>query len=190
MSDEVWTIGHWTCPESLFLETLGSARIELLVDVRSLPGSRRSPQFGRDAMPHWLGDAGIEYRHLPELGGRRPRQAGVDPDRNAGWEHQSFKNYADYTLTPEFEQGFARLCALAHEQRVALMCGEPMAWRCHRLLVANALVARGWTVWHLMTKGRPRRHELGRWGATPVVDPGGVVTYPHDPAHTGPVPSR
>lgn len=181
MVDELWTIGHWTCPESVFLRTLHAVEVDLLVDVRSQPGSRRSPQFGGEAMPHWLGEAGIGYRHVPELGGRRPRRRDVAEDRNAGWDSQSFRNYADYTLTGEFEAGLACLAALARERRVGVMCGEPMPWRCHRLLIANTLVARGWTVWHLIGDAPPRRHELGRWGATPQVAADGTVTYPRGP---------
>ncbi|GAA5159670.1 DUF488 family protein [Ornithinimicrobium tianjinense] len=182
MTPEIWTLGHWTCPPEVVLETLAVPDIELLVDVRAQPGSRRSPQFSIDAMPGWLHEAGIDYLHLPELGGRRPRQHDVDPDVNAAWANQSFKNYADYTLTPAFEQGLARLTAMAEERRTTVMCGEPMPWRCHRLLVANTLTARGWTVWHLMTGAAPRRHELGRWGAVPSVDEDGIVTYPPDGA--------
>lgn len=174
----VWTIGHWTCPPPLVLRTLGSADIDTVVDVRKLPGSRRSPQFDADAMPSWLEPAGIDYAHLAELGGRRPKQRDVDPGRNAGWRNASFKNYADYTLTPPFEAGLARLTGMAAGRRVALMCGEPMPWRCHRLLIANTLTARGWTVVHLMNDAKPQRHELGQWGATPSVNGDGVVTYP------------
>ncbi|MEU5842714.1 DUF488 domain-containing protein [Rhodococcus sp. NPDC047139] len=180
-SHELWTIGHWTCPQSVVLDTLTSADIELLVDVRKVPGSRRSPWFGESAMPSWLDTAGIGYLHLPELGGRRPRLEDVDPAVNAGWQNASFKNYADYTLTEEFESGLAQLTGIAMEQRVAIMCGEPMPWRCHRLLIANTLTARGWTVVHLINRAEPRRHELGRWGATPTVGRGGVVTYPVEP---------
>lgn len=174
---ELWTIGHWTCPEDAFLRPLLAQEIELVADVRSQPGSRRSPQFGRDEMPKWLGGAGIDYVHLPELGGRRRKQA-VDPSINAGWREPSFKNYADYTLTPAYHDGIRRLEELATSQHVVIMCGEPMPWRCHRLLVANTLTAQGWTVWHLMGDDPPRRHELGRWGAAPSVDPDGRVTYP------------
>jgi len=174
---EIWTIGHWTCPVPAFLEPLDEHGMELLVDVRAQPGSRRSPQFSSDAMPGWLRDAGIDYVHLAELGGRRPRQD-VDPAVNAGWQNASFKNYADYTLTDAYERGIERLTALARSRRAVVMCGEPMPWRCHRLLVANTLVARGWTVWHLMVGAAARRHRLGQWGATPVVDESGRVTYP------------
>lgn len=173
----LWTIGHWTCPKPAFLHPLVEQDIEFLVDVRALPGSRRSPQFDADQMERWLDEAGIEYRHLPELGGRRKRQD-VDPQINAGWTNISFKNYADYTLTESYQQGLNRLQRLASERRTVLMCGEPMPWRCHRLLIANSLVARGCTVWHLIGDERPRRHELGQWGAEPSVAADLTVTYP------------
>ena len=174
---EIWTIGHWTCPVPAFLAPLDHARIDLLVDVRAQPGSRRNPQFGSAEMSRWLGDAGIGYIHLPELGGRRRRQ-NVDPGINAGWQNASFKNYADYTLTDEYQRGLDRLITLARSNRLAIMCGEPMPWRCHRQLIANNLVAQGWTVWHLMSGSAPRQHRLGQWGATPVVDERQRVTYP------------
>jgi len=177
-SHALWTIGHWTCPQSVVLDTLASADIETVVDVRKMPGSRRNPQFDADAMPSWLDRAGIDYLHLTELGGRRPRQKDVDPTINAGWQNASFKNYADYTLTEEFEAGLKHLTDLAEHRHVAIMCGEPMPWRCHRLLIANTLTARGWTVVHLINNAKPRQHELGQWGATPTVSAGGVVTYP------------
>lgn len=175
---EFWTIGHWTCPQDAFLRPLLGQDVDLIADVRAQPGSRRSPQFGRDVLPGWLEDAGIGYLHLPELGGRRPKQP-VDPAVNGGWTNDSFHRYADYTLTDEYETGIARLASLADEHRVALLCGEPMPWRCHRSLIANTLTARGGQVWHLMGDAAPRLHELGAWGATPVVDDG-VVTYPPD----------
>jgi uncharacterized protein (DUF488 family) len=174
----VWTIGHWTCEPSVVLSTLESAAIELLVDVRKLPGSRRSPQFDADEMRQWLGAGEIDYLHLTELGGRRPKQKDVDPALNAGWQNTSFKNYADYTQTPEFEDGLAHLTDLASARHVVIMCGEPMPWRCHRLLISNTLAARGWDVVHLQNTAKPMPHELGRWGAEPVVGADGVVTYP------------
>ena len=175
---EIWTIGHWVCPQDVFLEALATVGIQTVVDVRAQPGSRRSPQFSRDELPGWLGEAGIDYLHLPALTGRRPRQPDVPPELNAGWENQSFKNYADYTQTPQFEEGMRQLTDLATSRRVVLLCGEPMPWRCHRSLIATVLTARGWTVWHLSTTAAPREHELGRWGATPVVGEDGTVTYP------------
>lgn len=176
---EIYTVGHWTCPEETFIGLLDSHDIALLVDVRSQPGSRRSPQFGQEAMRGWLARAGIEYLHLPELGGRRPRQH-VDPDINAGWQQPSFKNYADYTLQADYQRGISKLIELASRQPVVYMCAEPMPWRCHRLLISNTLVERGWTVWHLIAGGAARRHELGKWGAQPAVDVDGRLTYPSD----------
>ena len=175
---ELWTIGHWTCPEDVFLGTLAGASVEAVVDVRAQPGSRRSPQFGRDVLPVWLAEAGLGYARLPELAGRRPRQPDVDPSVNAGWQNQSFHNYADWTLGEAFASGLEQLKVLARERRVAILCGEPMPWRCHRSLIANVLVAHGWQVWHLVAAAPPRAHELGRWGATPHVARDGVVTYP------------
>lgn len=177
-SRQLWTIGHWICPEDVFLDTLRGADIDLIVDVRSSPGSRRNPQFSRDVMGSWLADAGVGYQHLAELGGRRPKQADVPPLLNAGWQNASFKNYADYALTPSFEHGLSSLIDLAQDHRVAVMCGEPMPWRCHRSLIANVLTARGWTVWHLSTTAEPRQHVLGAWGAEPEVQDDGTVLYP------------
>lgn len=179
----IWTIGHWTCPQDVVLKTLGSADIELLVDVRRMPGSRRSPQFDADEMSAWLDEAGVSYLHLTALTGRRPTQKDVDPTINAGWKNVSFKNYSDYTLTPEFEAGLQHLMNLASNQNVAILCGEPMPWRCHRLLVANSLSARGWTVTHLINGSRPTQHILGQWGATPVCGPDGLLTYPNTTDH-------
>ena len=176
----IWTIGHWTCPEDVVLATLASAEITMIADVRKMPGSRKSPQFDSDVMLSWLEEAGIEYEHHVALGGRRPRQRNVDVDVNSGWQNSSFKNYADYTLTPEFEEGLEHLMDQAATARVAIMCGEPMPWRCHRLLLSNTLTARGWHVQHLINGSAPRRHELGQWGATPVMTSDGVLTYPLD----------
>ncbi|MGH3194073.1 MAG: DUF488 family protein [Streptosporangiaceae bacterium] len=174
---EIWTIGHWTCPEDAFIRSLQGPGIQLLADVRSQPGSRRNPQFGQEAMRGWLRRAGIGYAHLPKLGGRRGRQP-VDPAVNAGWRQPSFKNYADYTLLPAYEEGIRQLAELATAQRVAIICGEPLPWRCHRLLIANTLAARAWTVWHLIGAREPRLHQLGRWGAAPLIDARGRLTYP------------
>jgi len=174
----VWTIGHWTCPQEVVLETLATASIDVLVDVRKLPGSRRSPQFDAETMTDWLGAAGIDYLHLTELTGRRPKQKDVNPLLNAGWQNTSFKNYADYTLSKEYEAGISRLTDLAAEHHVVLMCGEPMPWRCHRLLISNTLTARGGKVVHLRNGAKPVTHELGAWGARPVVDEDGTVLYP------------
>ncbi len=173
----VWTVGHWTRPESVFLQLLAAQKINLVADIRAHPGSRSSPQYGRDVMPGWLGRAGVGYAHLEQLGGRRRKQPGAD-ESNQGWQNASFRNYADYTRTPAYELGLDRLAALAATSRVVLMCAEPTPWRCHRLLVANTLVARGWSVQHIIGEAEPRPHRLGEWGATPSVDAHGRLSYP------------
>ncbi len=174
---ELWTIGHWTCPEPTFVGLLDAQRIEVLADVRSHPGSRSSPQFARDSMPDWLSRAAIEYVHLAQLGGRRRKQD-ADPEINRGWKNASFKNYADYTMSPAYEHGIAELVEIANQHRVAIMCAEPMPWRCHRLLIANTMTARGWAVRHIFGDAEPHVHELGKWGAAPEVHTDGRVTYP------------
>ena len=178
MTGTIWTLGHWTSPVDAVLATLRSAEIDELVDVRKLPGSRRSPQFDAEEMTRWLGGAEIGYRRSAELTGRRPKQRDVDPQLNAGWQNTSFRNYADHTLSAEYEQGIEELEALAAEHHVAVMCGEPMPWRCHRLLISNTLVARGWKVVHLRVGSAPAVHELGAWGARPIVREDGTVIYP------------
>ncbi len=177
---EIWTIGHGTRPEPAFLRILADHGIDLIADVRAHPGSRRNPQFGRNVMPDWLEAVGIDYVHLPELGGRRPPQH-PQSDANGGWLQPSFRHYADYTLTGDYRNGIDRLTRVAQSRRVAIMCGESVPWRCHRLLIANTLTAQGWTVWHVMGDAAPsRRHELGQWGARPSVSHPGQVTYPMD----------
>ncbi|MDN5764740.1 MAG: DUF488 domain-containing protein [Humibacillus sp.] len=173
----VWTIGHWTRPEPIFLQLLAAQQINLVADIRAHPGSRSSPQYGRDVMPGWLEPAGIGYAHLEQLGGRRRKQPDAG-ECNEGWKNASFRNYADYTRTPTYEQGLERLAALAATSRVVLMCAEPTPWRCHRLPVANTLLARGWSVEHIIGEGQPTPHRLGQWGATPSVDAERQVTYP------------
>ena len=174
---QIWTIGHWTCPESTFIHRLVEQDIDILVDVRAHPGSRASPQFGQDVMPVWLGRAAIDYVHFTDLGGRRRKQD-VDQELNAGWNNASFKNYADYTLSDDYRAAIARLIDVANTQHVVFMCAEPMPWRCHRLLISNTLTAQGWTVRHIMGNGAPRTHTLGQWGATPTISDSGQVTYP------------
>jgi len=149
----------------------------LVADVRKMPGSRRNPQFGRDTLPQILRRAGIGYRHLPGLGGRRRRQ----PDSpNTGWKNASFQGYADHMLTPEFGTSIEELLELAGRERVALMCAEAVPWRCHRSLIADALVARGVAVEHVLGVSRTQPHVLRPWAR---VD-GTRVTYPPPPGES------
>jgi len=152
----LWTVGHSNQPQEGLIDALLTAGIELLVDVRSFPVSRRNPQFNRDALAATLAQHAIEYRHLPELGGfRRARPDSV----NTALRTPGFRGYADYMATPEFEAGLEKLIEAANEKRTAIMCAEAVPWRCHRSLIADTLVARGVEVEHLLGGSR-RRHAL------------------------------
>lgn len=178
----LWTIGHSTRSSDETVGLLREFAIERLVDVRSIRGSRHNPQFGAEAMEAWVPAAGIDYRWITGLGGRRRRQ-GVDPEINAGWTHQSFHSYADWTMGSEFADGLAELTGAADErradgERTAIMCAEAVPWRCHRSLIATVLALRGWQIEHILGPGQTIRHEPGRWGPAPVVADDGLVTYP------------
>lgn len=152
---EIWTIGHSTHPLEVFVETLTSFNIEVLVDVRSFPGSRRYPHFNQEGLKLSLPAAGIEYRHFPDLGGRRRAR----PDsNNMAWRNKTFRGYADYMESPEFGVGMMRLQALAGKSRTAIMCAEAVWWRCHRSLIADYLKARGVRVNHIMAMGKSEIH--------------------------------
>ncbi len=170
----LWTIGHSTRSGPEFVAILRDAGIEVLVDVRRFAGSRRNPQFAREALPPTLAAAGIAYRALPALGGRRRPVAG---SINVGWRVDAFRAYADHLASAEYRQGRAELVAIACRQRTCVMCAEALWWRCHRRLIADDLCARGWTVVHLMGVGKQQRHAL-REGAVLVDD---VLRYPGAP---------
>jgi uncharacterized protein (DUF488 family) len=154
---EILTVGHSNHEERRFLELLAGARIELIADVRANPRSRY-PQFNRSALASSLEGAGIGYVHLGErLGGRREPA----PDSaNTGWEQGPFRGYADHMASPEFAAGLARLEELGRERRGAAMCAEADWRRCHRRLIADALLVRGWEVLHLDGNGLLEGHEL------------------------------
>jgi uncharacterized protein (DUF488 family) len=168
----IFTVGHSTHPLEEFAGLLSAHGVQLLADVRRTPGSRRHPQFGLDALASSLPAYGIEYRHLPALGGRRRPRA---DSPNGGWEHPSFRGYADYALTEAFADGLAELCALARAHTTAVMCAEALWWRCHRRLVADRLTALGWTVCHIGSDGGLAEHALPAF-AHAVED--GKVLYP------------
>jgi len=172
MSRSVFTIGHSNHPLDRFLALLAQHQIEALVDIRRFPGSRKHPHFQRDNLAPALQNAGMEYRWLEALGGRRHKQREESP--NLGLENRGFRNYADYMLTDEFRQGVVKLLELARQRRTAIMCAEGLFWQCHRRLVSDFLVANGLTVEHIMPAGQLRPHQLTR-GA--VID-NGHVTYP------------
>jgi uncharacterized protein (DUF488 family) len=151
----LWTIGHSTRPIEELIEALRSFQIKILVDVRSFPGSRRYPQFNREQLKVVLAEAGIEYLHFPELGGRRNAR----PDSlNMAWRNKMFRGYADYMETVEFGSGIARLLQVAKAGRTAIMCAEAVWWRCHRSLISDYLKAKGLEVTHIMAAGKSEAH--------------------------------
>ncbi|MDE2359922.1 MAG: DUF488 domain-containing protein [Betaproteobacteria bacterium] len=169
--DTVWTIGHSTRPLPEFMALLARHRINLLLDVRTVPRSRHNPQFNRESLPGALAAAGIGYVHMPELGGLRHA---VADSRNTGWRNPSFRGYADYMQTAAFAAGVARVVADAARERCALMCAEAVPWRCHRSLIADALTVRGIRVEDIVGAQRTSVHRL-----TPFAQVDGlVVTYP------------
>ncbi|HEU4853273.1 MAG TPA: DUF488 domain-containing protein [Telluria sp.] len=170
----VCTIGHSNRPLDDFLALLASNQIECVVDIRTVPKSRHNPQFGQDQLPHSLAAAGVNYRYIEELGGLRHAR----PDSaNAGWRNKSFRGYADHMQSEEFARGMALLVELAVRQRCALMCAEAVPWRCHRSMVGDALLVRGFRVEHIIgPKGR-KTHAL-----TPFAHVDGLaITYPAPP---------
>jgi len=152
----IWTIGHSTRSIDDFISLLEEKGIMLLVDVRSWPGSKRYPQFNREALAKSLADAGILYEHVPELGGRRKPK----PDsRNTAWRNASFRAYADHMETEEFQKGIERLLVLAHEVGpAAIMCAEAVWWRCHRSLISDYLKSRGIEVMHILDANKTQPH--------------------------------
>jgi uncharacterized protein (DUF488 family) len=168
----MWTVGHSTHSIEELLAILASAKIKLLADVRRFPGSRRHPQFNQDTLAASLADAGIEYRHFVELGGRRHKRLPDSP--NTAWRVESFNAYADYMQSAEFLAALDVLMSAAPEQRTAIMCSEALPHKCHRRLISDALVARGWQVHHLMTPKRIDDHVLTPFAAVA----GAVITYP------------
>jgi uncharacterized protein (DUF488 family) len=167
----VFTIGHSTRPFDDFVHLLKSHGVQRVVDVRTLPRSRVNPHFGIARLPGLLRAAHIHYTHLPGLGGlRRPRPASL----NLGWRNDSFRGYADYMQTSAFKESLQRCLELASVERVALMCAEAVPWRCHRSLIADALVARGIDALEIASDCRVRPHAL-----TPFAHVNGTdVTYP------------
>ncbi|MGH7430147.1 MAG: DUF488 family protein, partial [Candidatus Methylomirabilaceae bacterium] len=157
MACSLWTIGHSTRPIEAFIELLQAHDIQLLVDVRTLPYSRRNPQFNTGVLAESLVNAGLQYHHLPALGGRRKSR----PDSmNRGWRSAGFRGYADYMQTDEFRGGLEELMATGRKRRTAFMCAEAVPWRCHRSLIADALVSRGWQVRHILSKAEAPPHQI------------------------------
>ena len=168
--NSIWTVGHSTLTIEQFLVILSSFGVELLVDVRSFPGSRRYPHFNREKLQASLMAAGIDYLHMPELGGRRKTRR---DSQNVAWRNESFRGYADYMETAAFREGIDRLIELAGGQRTAIMCAEAVWWRCHRSLIADYLKAAGVNVMHILGESKSDEHPYT--GAAQIVN--GKLSY-------------
>ena len=151
----IWTIGHSTHSFEEFHAMLHSFSIELIVDVRSFPGSRKFPQFNKEALEISLPQIKIQYIHLNNLGGRRK----ANPEsKNTGWRHIAFRGYADYMETDLFKDGIKELEKSARKHRTAYMCSEAVWWQCHRSMISDYLKLRGWKVMHILGTGKSVEH--------------------------------
>lgn len=154
-SSTIYTIGHSTHSLEEFLNMLHSFDIKMLVDIRSLPGSRKFPQFNKESLEITMEEARIHYLHMMDLGGRRK----VKKDsKNNRWRNDSFKGYADYMETASFEKAIIKLEQIAIKQTTAYMCSEAVWWKCHRSMVSDYLKTKNWTVLHIMAVGKIQEH--------------------------------
>jgi uncharacterized protein (DUF488 family) len=167
----VFTIGHSTRTALDFIHLLKAHRVGRLVDVRTVPRSRHNPQFNRDQLSPSLHRSRIHYRYMPGLGGFRHARK---DSTNTAWHNASFRGFADYMQTPEFRQSLDDLIELAKRERIAVMCAEAVPWRCHRSLIADALLARGIEVREITSATRTRLHSLTPWALVK----GTEVSYP------------
>ncbi len=157
LQSHVLTVGHSTRALDAFIELLRAHGVKRLVDVRTIPRSRHNPQFNGDTLPEALRFAGIAYTHLEQLGGLRHTR----PDsRNSGWRNASFRGFADYMQTAEFEAGLQKLMEFAANEQTVIMCAEAVPWRCHRSLIADALLVRGISVEHILSARGTQSHAL------------------------------
>ena len=167
----VLTIGHSTRTIEEFIEVLNAHGVTFVADIRTVPRSRRNPQFNLDELPASLEAVGIKHAHIAGLGGLRKTSAG---SVNTGWRNLSFRGYADYMQTPEFEESLEELIKLSRDERVAIMCAEAVPWRCHRSLVGDALAVRGIEVEDIMSSTKRTPHKMTSFSK---VD-GLKITYP------------
>jgi uncharacterized protein (DUF488 family) len=153
----IFTIGHSTHPIDEFVGLLHAHEVKEIVDVRSIPKSRHNPQFNADALKLSLQQAGIKYKLLKKLGGLRHTKK---DSINLGWHNTSFRGYADYMASPEFGEGLEALTKIANVRTTAIMCAEAVPWRCHRSLIADALIKKGWLVRDIMSRTNAAKHRL------------------------------
>lgn len=170
MQSVIWTIGHSTRSIEEFIAILKSFDLQVLVDVRSFPGSRRYPHFNRESLRESLSGEGIDYIHCPELGGRRRAR----PDsHNVAWRNESFRGYADYMETEGFRAAIEQLVEVANDRRCVVMCAEAVWWRCHRSLISDYLKVRGVNVAHVTNAHKSEEHPFT--SAARITD--GVLSY-------------
>ncbi|HEY4837193.1 MAG TPA: DUF488 domain-containing protein [Candidatus Acidoferrales bacterium] len=167
----VFTVGHSNRTWKEFLAILRAHGVRRIIDVRSIPRSRHNPQFDQKALRKNLHGAKIGYVHIRKLGGLRHARR---DSKNLGWRNTSFRGYADYMQTPEFDAGLQRLIKLARQKRSAMMCAEAVPWRCHRSLIGDALVVRGIHVEDIMSAKTARAHSLTSFARVRK----NVITYP------------
>lgn len=173
----LFTIGHSSRSLEAFIALVKQARIQVVADVRSIPRSRTYPHFDQRRLPRALAKEDIDYVHIPELGGRRPKQAGVDPALNGYWQNRSFHNYADYALSASFREGLAQLINIGRTKRCAMMCAEAVWWRCHRRIITDYLIRKRCKVLHILG---PDKTVPGTLTPGAVPGPRGSVRYPGD----------
>src|SRR5579871_1520850 len=174
----LYTVGHSNRSFEDFLKLLRAHGIGRIVDVRTVPKSRRVPWFNKEELAPALNDAKIRYAHLPELGGLRHSKK---DSTNLGWKNASFRGFADYMATPEFEKGLEKLNEMQPTLKTAIMCAEAVPWRCHRSLISDIETARGVEVEHLMTPGSTRPHEMTLFAVVDKKSKPKKVTYPATP---------
>jgi uncharacterized protein (DUF488 family) len=151
----LWTVGHSNHPIDELLDILVAHGVTRIADVRRFPGSRKFPQFNPVALEAYLGDAGIAYTPMPDLGGRRKS---LPDSPHSAWRNEAFRGYADYMDTPEFAQAAEILAGVAREDRVAVMCSEAVWWRCHRSMISDYFKAHGWVVLHIIGMSDAKEH--------------------------------
>ena len=175
MSREIWTVGHSNRDIRTFLDLLHASSLGRLADVRRFPGSRRHPHFNREPVEAALAAEGIAYRHYPDLGGRLHERTPDSP--NTAWRVEAFNAYADHLTSPEFRAAFDDLCSGAADTPTAVMCSEALPWQCHRRIITDLLIVRGWTVHDIIGPGKLTKARLTDFAR--IVD--GTPTYPADP---------
>jgi uncharacterized protein (DUF488 family) len=174
MANPFFTVGHSTRAIEELVTSLTDVDVELVADVRSVPRSRKNPQYNRDVLPTALRALKLDYIHIPELGGLRAHGQ-VPPTVNGFWQNESFHNYADYAMSDEFKAGLHKLREIGHAQRCAVMCAEAVWWRCHRRIIADHLLDAGETVIHILARGRTEPAHLTE---AAVRCPSGALVYP------------